>query len=336
MVIPVKTSGKGYDTVIKRGALKDATRLFDLQRKALIVTDSGVPEKYVKTVCALCKEPYIVTLKSGEEHKNAESLMLVLKEMAEKGFTRRDCVCAVGGGVPGDLSGFAAACYMRGVDFYNIPTTVLSQVDSSVGGKTAVDLLGYKNIIGAFFAPRGVLIDPDTLKTLPERQINAGLCEALKMACTLDGSLFEVFEKENIVENIDKIIEKAVLLKRAVVEQKEKEQGLRRVLNFGHTLGHAIEREEGFSRLHGECVALGMIPFCSQKVRERLVPALLKLSLPTKCELPPERLRSALMRDKKAEGEEINVVFVPEVGKYEFLKMTVPEILSLYERSALI
>ena len=166
MVIPVKLPLGSYDITIERGVLKKAGQLLNLERKVLIVTDSGVPEEYSKAVAAQCKTPYIATVPEGEESKSLEIFEKLCAAMLEHGFTRSDCVVAVGGGVCGDLAGFAAASYMRGIDFYNIPTTVLSQVDSSVGGKTAVYFGGVKNIIGAFYQPKAVLIDPETLKTL--------------------------------------------------------------------------------------------------------------------------------------------------------------------------
>ena len=220
------------------------------------------------------------------------------------------------------MAGFAAASYMRGIDFYNIPTTVLSQVDSSVGGKVAIDFEGYKNLVGAFYPPKAVIIDSDTLKTLPDRQISNGLAESVKMSLTSDKELFGIFETENIKENIDIIIERSLKIKRDVVEKDEKEGGLRKILNFGHTLAHAIESENGMENLyHGECVALGMIPMCSQSVRERLVPVLKKLNLPTSTDFDIDTLISAMRHDKKLMGDEITVIFVPEIGKYEMREM---------------
>ena len=229
---------------------------------------------------------------------------------------------AVGGGVVGDMAGFAAASYMRGIDFYNIPTTVLSQVDSSVGGKVAIDFEGYKNLVGAFYPPKAVIIDSDTLKTLPDRQISNGLAESVKMSLTSDEALFKIFETANIMENIDLIIERSLKIKRYVVEQDEKEGGLRKILNFGHTLAHAIESENGMQNLyHGECVALGMIPMCSESVRVRLIPVLQKLNLPIGAEIEIEKLILAMRHDKKLMGDKITVIFVPEIGKYEMREM---------------
>ena len=322
MIIPVKTSAGGYNIYLERGSLKKAGEYLNLNRRVFIVTDSGVPEEYAKTVAEQSKTPVIVTVKQGEPSKCFDTYKYLLSQMVEHGFTRSDCVVAVGGGVVGDMAGFAAASYMRGIDFYNIPTTVLSQVDSSIGGKVAIDFEGYKNIVGAFYPPKAVIIDSDTLMTLPDRQISNGLAESVKMSLTSDKELFRIFEQESITENIDLIIERSLKIKRGVVEQDEKEGGLRKILNFGHTLAHAIESENGMENLyHGECVALGMIPMCSQSVRARLVPVLKKLNLPTSTDFETEKIISAMRHDKKLMGDLITVIFVPEIGKYEMREM---------------
>ena len=226
----------------------------------------------------------------------------------------------------GDLAGFVAATFMRGVDFYNIPTTVLSQVDSSIGGKVAIDFEGYKNIVGAFYPPKAVIIDPDTLKTLDERQISNGLSESIKMALTSDSELFRIFESDSL--DMDLIIEKSLKIKKFVVEEDEKEQGLRRILNFGHTLAHAIESQSNMTDIyHGEAVALGMLPMCSKAVRERLLPVLEKLNLPTTFKLDMKAVATAICHDKKADGDYITVVFVPEVGKWEMKKLPIAELI---------
>ena len=316
MIIPVKTLSGGYDIVLERGALNHLADYLKLDRKVLIVTDSGVPEIYSKTAAKQCKEPFVVTIESGEPSKCFENYKNLLGIMVKEGFTRSDAVMAVGGGVVGDLSGFVAASFMRGVDFYNIPTTILSQVDSSVGGKVAIDFEGYKNIVGAFYPPKAVIIDSETLKTLPQRQISNGLSEAVKMSLTSDSELFSLFENEDIKTNIDRIIEASLKIKRYVVEEDEKEAGLRKILNFGHTLGHAIEVQNE-NLYHGECVALGMLPMCSDKVRERLIKVLEKLNLPTKVDFDIEKIIEAMKHDKKMSGNNITIVYVEEVGSFK-------------------
>ena len=324
MIIPVKTNTGEYNIYLERGILAKVGSLINLDRKVLIVTDSGVPENYSRVVASQCKDAFVMTINQGEKSKNIDNYKLLLSEMVKNGFTRTDCVVAVGGGVVGDLAGFVASSYMRGIDFYNIPTTVLSQVDSSVGGKVAIDFEGFKNIVGAFYPPKAVIIDPDTLKTLEPRQISNGLAEAVKMALTGDKDLFEHFEKGDY--DIEYVIEKSLEFKKSVVEQDEKEAGLRKILNFGHTLAHAIETNSDFKDIyHGEAVALGMIPMCSDEVKPRLLAVLKNLNLPTEFNFDIKQLIDAVYHDKKAEGTDITVVFVSEVGKWEMRKISISQ-----------
>ena len=318
MNIPVNLGPDSYQVVIEPGCLDRAGELLDLNRRVMIVTDDGVPEAYAKTLAAQCQSPCIHRVPAGEDSKSLRALEGILSHMLREGFTRSDCVAAVGGGVTGDLAGFAAACYMRGVDFYNLPTTVLSQVDSSVGGKTAVNLDGIKNIVGAFYQPRRVLIDVNTLNTLPPRQVSAGLAEAVKMALTCDEELFRLFETGRPEQQLQQIIARSVAIKGRVVEQDEKEQGLRKILNFGHTIGHGIESVTGL--YHGECVALGMLPMCGEAVRARLRPVLEQLNLPVTCRADPEAVYAALLHDKKSAGGTITVVRVEQAGSFRMEK----------------
>lgn len=319
MILTVNTSMGSYDIVLERGVIENIKPFCNTEKRALIVTDSGVPEEYSKTVAAQFKKSIIKTIPQGEKSKCFDTYRELLELMSENEFSRSDCVVAVGGGVVGDLSGFTASTYMRGIDFYNIPTTLLSQVDSSIGGKTAIDFGGYKNTVGAFYQPKAVLIDPDVLKTLDERQLNNGLAESIKMAATSDKVLFDLLENDNAYENIDTVIERSLKIKRAVVEEDEKELGLRRVLNFGHTAAHAIETATGLGDLlHGECVAIGMLAFSSSEVRERLVKVLSKYNLPVDFNFSSDELLSALRHDKKADSTGVNAVLVNEIGSFEF------------------
>ena len=319
MDLTVKTSMGNYDIVLQRGVLKNIKPYCDTTKRALIVTDSGVPKQYAKAVAEQFENAIIKTIPQGEKTKNFDTYRELLEVLSEKAFSRSDCVVAVGGGVVGDLSGFTAATYMRGIDFYNIPTTLLSQVDSSIGGKTAIDFDGYKNTVGAFYQPKAVLIDSDVLNTLSQRHLNNGLAESIKMAATSDKVLFELIENENAYDIIDTVIERSLKIKRAVVQEDEKETGLRRVLNFGHTAAHAIETATGLGDyLHGECVALGMLAFSSDAVKNRLIPVLKKYNLPFELSFSSDELLSALRHDKKATSKGVNTVFVNEIGSFEF------------------
>ncbi|MBO5248863.1 MAG: 3-dehydroquinate synthase [Clostridia bacterium] len=315
MTLTVNLGMRSYPVVIQRGILSRAADWFDLDRKVLVVTDSGVPRIYAETVAKQCAQSVIVTFPAGEESKNISTWLSLLDALTEHEFTRTDCVVAVGGGVVGDMSGFAAAAYLRGIDFYNVPTTLLAQIDSSVGGKVAVDYKGYKNIVGAFYQPKGVLIDPDVLDTLDSRQRSAGMAEAVKMAMIRDAELFELLERGEGDEKIEEVIYRSVQAKARVVEQDETEGGLRQILNFGHTLGHGIETASGYTLLHGECVALGMIPMTASGLRERLTTVLKAMDLPTKYDGDAEQIMSAMAHDKKRAGDLITVIRCPALGE---------------------
>ncbi len=325
MTITCNIPGHVYDIRIERGLLPVIGEEINLNRKVLVVTDKNVPKQYAETVMSQCKTPVLGVIEGGEDSKSLESFAYLQKLMLENGFNRKDCVVAVGGGVVGDLAGFAASAYMRGIDFYNVPTTVLSQVDSSIGGKTAVNFNGVKNIVGAFYQPKKVVIDPDVLNTLSKRQISNGLAEAIKMALTFDADKFRGFEETAADGDLTQIIADAIELKRKVVEEDEKEQGLRKVLNFGHTLGHGIEVSCDGKLLHGESVALGMTVMCSDEVKERLLSVLEKFELPTTFSFDLENALTAVSHDKKSKGDTISAVFVEKVGSFEIRDITLDE-----------
>lgn len=320
MNIRMNLGMNSYDILVERGVLAHAGEQLNLKRRVFIITDAGVPAQYAERIAAQCSNAHIETVKQGEGSKSIAVYEQLLKTMLSLGFDRGDCVVAVGGGVVGDLSGFVAASYMRGIDFYNIPTTVLSQIDSSIGGKVAVNLGSIKNIVGAFYQPKKVLIDPEVLSTLPARQIANGLSEAVKMSLTSDAALFELFEAQDALENIDEIIIRSLNIKKAVVEQDEKEAGLRKILNFGHSIGHGIESKADL--YHGECVALGMLPMCAPAVRSRVERVLEKLSLPTKVRLDADSVIEAMRHDKKMKDGKLTAVFVEEVGSFEMKEIT--------------
>ena len=315
MTIHMNLGCDSYDIIVERGILSDADKHLDLNRRVLIVTDSGVPAEYARTVADKCKNSFICTVSEGEGSKSLEVFEKLLQTMLENGFSRKDCVVAVGGGVVGDLSGFAASAYMRGIDFYNIPTTLLSQIDSSIGGKTAINLGGVKNIVGAFYQPKKVLIDPELLSSLPPRQISNGLAEAIKMALTSDRELFDILENGDIEKSIDEIIIRSLNIKKDVVEKDERESGLRKILNFGHTVGHGIEASSEL--YHGECVALGMIPMCGEAIRPRVIEVLKKCDLYREIEYDWEKITEAAFHDKKADGDTVTITTVETVGAFE-------------------
>ena len=332
-MIRMELGADSYNIELQRGILARAEEFLNLKRKVMIITDEGVPSQYAETIARQSKEAYIEVVTQGEGSKSLAVAEKILCVMLEKQFGRKDCVVAVGGGVVGDLGGFVASLYMRGIDFYNVPTTLLSQLDSSIGGKTAVNLAGIKNIIGAFHQPKAVLIDPDTLKTLPKRQVVNGLFEAIKMGATNDKKLFDLFLEEEWEENLDLIIEKALLVKKTVVEQDEKESHLRKILNYGHTIGHGFESAAHGRYLHGECVALGMLYMSSEEVQDQLCEIYEKLEfdLPEFYTFDMEAVKEAITHDKKANHDTCSVVFVSEIGNGAIEEWSMEQVLDRLE-----
>lgn len=327
MIINVKTSTNNYDVIILKDSLKDAHKYMNLNKKVLIITDSGVPLKYVDTLKRQCLNPFVYTILQGESSKNINNYQKIIEFMIENNFTRKDVVLALGGGVVGDLSGFVAATFMRGITFYNIPTTLLSQVDSSIGGKTAIDFDNIKNIVGAFYPPSCVLIDPLTLNTLSKKHLHNGLVEAIKMSLTFNEKLFDfILNSKDLLKDIDTIIYEALLIKKYVVEEDEKESHLRKVLNYGHSIGHAIESYSNMNLLHGECVGLGMLYMASDKVKEKIKQILIKYDLPLSVDIKKDKIISIIKYDKKANGDLIDIIYVNEIGTFEIKTIKIEDL----------
>lgn len=316
MNLEVRTQSGVHPIVIERGIHNRLADYIDTSKPTLLVCDDQIPGQWVEAVLSQLPNGTLHTFPAGESSKTIGQWTGILEAAASIPLSRKDQIIALGGGVTGDMAGFAAACYMRGISFINIPTTVLSQVDSSAGGKTAIDLGRAKNIVGAFWQPQCVLIDPDLLSTLPARQIANGLAEALKMGLLFDEKLVEEFEKEN--PDLDAIIARSIELKARIVEQDEKEAGLRSVLNFGHTLGHAIEGSfSNFEYLHGECVGAGMLYFIDDPVLYQRVKTIeQKIGLPEIRRFDSAKAADLLRLDKKGNRETIKVVRVPSCGSY--------------------
>ena len=323
--LPLDLHDGSCEIIMERGCLCRANELLDLSRRVFIVTDDGVPPEYAQTVASACAAPRIFTVAQGEGCKSLQTLSSLLDAMLDHRMTRQDCVVAVGGGAVCDLAGFAASVFARGIDHYNVPTTLLAQVDASVGGKTGINFGGIKNAVGTFCQPEIVLIDPLVLETLPERQMISGLAEALKIGVTLDPELFTLFERKDPLDHLDEIIRCAVTQKTRVVSLDERENGLRRVLNFGHTIGHAIEMTCP-ELLHGECVALGMLAMCSESLYQRLLPIYKKLHLPIVCSIKPRDAAELIAHDKKRAGADVLAVEVSDIGQYTIRPIAVDEL----------
>ncbi len=328
--IRIKSSSGAYPIYLGRGLLDDLNNFINGQRKILIVTDSGIPEEYLKKVLQSVKDPEVVILERGENSKSFEEYKKIISRMMGREFSRQDAVLALGGGMVGDIAGFAASTYMRGLDFYNFPTSLLAQVDSSVGGKTAINIDGIKNQIGTFYPPKAVVIDTDTLKTLDKDLKAEGLVEAIKMGACLDKEFFEFLEKEDALSQIQETIGRAISIKAGVVEKDEKESGFRRVLNFGHTIGHALELQGDL--YHGQAVGLGMICESSGQANARIRKILEKYGLPTEFRIDRDKFKDSLKHDKKLGKDDITTVMTGEIGTYLFKDMTGQELLELVHK----
>lgn len=319
MELQLNLKPKGYSVFLGRGDFSNLSCFTDLNGKVLILTDDGVPERHVKTVAAQCENVSVMTVHQGEGAKSFPVFEDICRKLLSLKFGRRDLLIAVGGGVIGDLGGFAASCYMRGIRFINMPTTSLSQIDSSIGGKTAINLNGVKNSIGTFYQPELVVADPDVLSTLPRRHLNNGLVEAVKAGLIGDAALFSLFEQTDVYSHIDEIIYRSLCVKKRVVEQDEKESGLRKILNFGHTIGHGVESVYGLSGLlHGESVAVGMLPMIgNEALRERVRAVLKKIDVNPDMPYDPDAVYEAITRDKKTYGDSISIICVNRPGEAE-------------------
>lgn len=324
-----------YPIWIETNCLDSLSNQIDTSRRIALIADEGIPDIWIQKVRSQCPDSFVLRFAQGESSKCFLQYETLLKEMIRHDMTRKDAIIAIGGGVTGDLAGFVAATYMRGIDFYNIPTTLLAQVDSSVGGKVAIDVDEYKNIVGAFYQPKAVWIDPNVLQTLPPRQVHNGLVEALKTGLIQDPSLVDLFEEETL--DLTQIITRSIAIKKRVVEQDEKENGLRKILNFGHTIGHAIESAYGLqSYLHGECVAMGMLFFIEDpELKKRVLSIYDRLQLPPLPAYDTKELMSYIRHDKKAKHQSVSIVKVPRVGTFTIEELSYEQIEFILEKGAL-
>ena len=332
MKLEVKLETKTYDVVLERGLLNHVNDYYDFKNhKVLIVTDEGVPCKYLGLLLEQIENAYSITLPQGEGTKSIECFMKVQEELLKHNFGRSDIVVALGGGVVGDLSAFVASTFKRGIKFINIPTTSLSQIDSSVGGKTAINFMDTKNMIGTFYQPEIVLIDFDTLKTLTTRHLYNGLVEALKMGLILDEELYSYFKNGTYLDNIEKVIERAVERKIEVVEEDEKETYYRMILNFGHTLAHPFESINHLEGIyHGEAVANGMLYMIDEPNLKKEVYQIIKgMNIKLVKNYDLDEVFNYLVNDKKTSNDSINIVKVNKVGQGEITKVS---LVSLKER----
>ena len=351
-VIHVDLGAHAYDIEIEAGSLPQigakVAKLLPKAKKAAIISDTNVAPLYAAKLEASLAAAGLgvvkVIIEAGEQSKNMTVLSSVLEQLAQGGLTRSDVVLTLGGGVVGDLGGFAAASYMRGVAFVQVPTSLLAQIDSSVGGKVAVDLAAGKNLAGAFYQPKAVFIDTDLLATLSTRFLHDGLAEAIKYGCIKDAALFDKIagfaNDAALLANIDDIGAICCAIKARIVEQDEFDTGLRMLLNFGHTLGHAVEQHFGYSGFtHGEGVAIGMYQLTKRTEElgltptgsaERIKGVLQKYNLPIDAGVAKSELLDTMARDKKKNGNSITIIILRAIGEGDLLKLNwqqVPEYL---------
>ena len=334
-------ASRTYDILIERGILDTAgKRIAETLGKSrvMIVTDDTVNALYAfrlensLTDAGLDFEKFVFP--HGEASKNFTTLIALLETLAESAFSRSDILVALGGGVTGDLTGFAAATFLRGIRYVGIPTTLLAVVDSSVGGKTAVDLQAGKNLAGAFWQPSLVLCDPDTLDTLPQEIYSDGMAEVIKYGVISDAELFRLLHHPESLD-MEEIIARCVQAKASIVEEDEGDRGVRKLLNYGHTAGHAIEQNANFTILHGHGVAIGMMVAAKYAAKNGLCPAdlpekqekLLRMyNLPVRSPYPADQLYQAATRDKKREKNTIDVVIPRAIGECVLHRLTVEEL----------
>ena len=336
-------ASRNYDVLIGRGLLAEVgPRVAAVipPCAAALIADDTVDALYGdRAAASLAAAGFDVrrfSFPHGEKHKNLHTLSDILEFMASQPLTRSDIVVALGGGVTGDMAGFAAAVYARGIRFVQIPTTLLAAVDSSVGGKTAVDLAAAKNMAGAFCQPSLVLIDTDILEALPPDLLSDGAAEVVKYGILADPALFERMRRGELTAGLEEIVRRCVAIKRDVVEQDEFDTGRRRLLNLGHTLGHALEELSGYALSHGRCVAIGtcMISRAAWKngISETdLFPAVAQAfaacGLPTEAEFPPEEIARAALADKKRRGGTITLAVPRRIGECVLLDVPVEELI---------
>ena len=355
-LLPVSLGDRSYDIHIAPGRLDDTGKLCQqvLPRatRLAVVTDDTVGGLYAhRLLQSLWARGYtasVISLPAGEQTKSLHNLGVLYDSFMEMGLTRTDAVVALGGGVVGDLAGFAAATILRGVDFVQVPTTLLAQVDSSVGGKVAIDLPAGKNLAGAFWQPRLVVMDPEVLDTVEDKTFSDGMAEVIKYGCIRDAAFFRALEKtpsrRAVMENIESVLYTCCDLKRAVVEKDERDTGERMVLNFGHTLGHAYEKAGHYETwTHGQAVAAGMclaarlgaaLGVTPAGVPERVEALVSAFGLPTRIPCTQADYAAAVGLDKKGTGEQITLVLLEDLGRAVLHRMSKRELLGLLEGCA--
>lgn len=348
MQLHVQTA-QPYQVYIEKGVLDRVGEIALLSRragaKAMLISETNVFPLYGERVKRSLEQAgfsvSVYVFPAGEGSKQIATVCDMYRALAEAGFTRTDFVVTLGGGVAGDMGGFAAATYLRGISFLQIPTSLLAQVDASVGGKTGVDLPFGKNLVGAFHQPFAVLTDPETLQTLPEHYFRDGMGEVVKYGCITDAPLFQALEAGTALDNLEDVLTRCIRCKKELVEQDARDTGRRMILNFGHTFGHALEKLHGFQDLaHGEAVGIGMVMACQVGERlgvtpagtaERVLAVLRQYGLPTEDRFTWKEVVDATALDKKSDGETLRLILLSAVGESVIYPITREQLQTLME-----
>jgi 3-dehydroquinate synthase len=313
ITVPLKE--RSYNILIQKGLLSQVEDYLSTEKDYIIITDQNIPKKYIEQLTTKLNVLKVYVETPGESLKCAEKAFTLIEDMLDNSFPKSITIIALGGGVIGDFAGFIASIYMRGVPFVQIPTSLLAQIDSSVGGKVAINSKNMKNAIGNFYQPTIVLIDPETLETLEPRHFNNGMAELIKHGIIDGNPLFEDLLNDSINGNIEDFIERSVRIKTSYVVKDELDNGLRQILNYGHTIGHALEQYSNYSLLHGEAIAIGMTLMSKGTSYESHLRNIFeKYDLPTSYEYNPDDLLKYIVTDKKVKKEKLNLIVIETPG----------------------
>ncbi|HOE06903.1 MAG TPA: 3-dehydroquinate synthase [Bacilli bacterium] len=331
MIIPIEIDTNPYEIIVLPHLLDEIDQYISFSNRTMIITDNHIPTIYIEKIRSKIKNASIYTITAGEESKSLAVYEAIMDRLLKSNFTRKDMIIALGGGVVGDLAGFVAATYKRGCRFINIPTSTLAMVDSSLGGKVAINMNGVKNAIGTFYQPEKVLIDLSTLSSLPKRHFNNGLIEAIKAGLLGDKTLFELFVTDQYHLRLEEVIIKAIYVKKKIIEQDLYDQNIRQVLNLGHTLGHAIESYYKGEILHGEAVALGLNYVLSSELLEKLDKILKNMGVVLDYPFHYKEILPYILNDKKIDNDEIVLVKVDQIEKPYLISLNQEELLNIIQ-----
>lgn len=333
MQLYVNLENHNYNVIIKNKLIDNIDDYIKLNSKIIIMYDENIPNHFLNIILSKYNNIYTYEVKSGEKSKSFVVYNNILKTLIDLNFSRNDYIIAFGGGVVGDLSGFVAATFKRGCHFINIPTTTISMIDSSIGGKVAINFENIKNVVGTFYQPEQVLIDPLLLESLDKRHFYSGLVEALKAGIIGDKKLYQLFKDNIFVENIEEVIYRSLVVKKKFVEIDQFDHGIRKMLNFGHTIGHAIESYYHLGEVyHGEAVAIGMVYMIDNINLKADVKNILKnMNINLNLDINIDKLYEFIKNDKKANSNMISLIKVKDIEEVEIIDVEIKELKTIME-----